>query len=98
MLTEEKLDDIGARLEHSPKKSLRQLAWQCGISATKALHLKPYHTTDVHKISETDNCSRTWFCNWLMNTVVDGQVDSQLTFFSDEAYFHLSGYNNLQNN
>jgi hypothetical protein len=32
VLTEEKLDDIGSRLENSPRKSLRPLVLQSGIS------------------------------------------------------------------
>jgi hypothetical protein len=48
VLTEEKLDEIGLRLENSPKKSLRRLAQQSGVSvgsawkATKLLHIRPY--------------------------------------------------------
>lgn len=34
VLTEEKLDEIGARLEHSPRKSLRCLAQETGVSIT----------------------------------------------------------------
>jgi hypothetical protein len=51
ILTEEKLDEIGARLEASPKKSPRRLALQCGVSksaahiATKLFKLKPYRRT-----------------------------------------------------
>jgi hypothetical protein len=32
VLTEEKLDDIGARLEHAPRKSLKRLARETGVS------------------------------------------------------------------
>jgi hypothetical protein len=32
MLTEEKLDDTGARLEHTPRKSLKHLAQETGVS------------------------------------------------------------------
>jgi transposase len=31
MLYEEKLDDIGARLEHTPRKSLKRLAQETGV-------------------------------------------------------------------
>lgn len=36
VLTEEKLDEIGAKLEHSPRKSLRRLAQETGVSITSA--------------------------------------------------------------
>jgi hypothetical protein len=48
VLTDEKLDDTGARLEHAPRKSLKRLAQDTGVSkssaktATKLLNLRPY--------------------------------------------------------
>jgi transposase len=36
LLTEEKLDDIGARLEHTPRKSLKRLAQETGVSKSSA--------------------------------------------------------------
>jgi transposase len=52
--TEEKLDDIGARLEHTPRKSLKCLVLETGVSvssartATQLLKLRPYKTTVIH--------------------------------------------------
>jgi hypothetical protein len=34
----------------------------------------------------------------LYSLVVEGEIDLQLAFFSDEAWFHLQGYVNTQNN
>jgi hypothetical protein len=34
----------------------------------------------------------------LISTVVEGEIAPQLTFFSDEEWFHLQGYINTQNN
>jgi hypothetical protein len=48
VLTEEKLDDIGARLEHTPRKSSKRLAQATGVShscarrTTKILKLRSY--------------------------------------------------------
>jgi response regulator of citrate/malate metabolism len=36
VLTEEKLDDIGARLEYTPRKSLKRLAQETGLSKSSA--------------------------------------------------------------
>jgi hypothetical protein len=36
VLTEEKLDDIWARLEHTPRKSLKRLAQETGVSKSNA--------------------------------------------------------------
>jgi hypothetical protein len=50
----EKLDDIGARLEHTPRKSLKRLAQEIGVSkscarrATQLLKHRFYKTTVIH--------------------------------------------------
>jgi hypothetical protein len=36
VLTEEKLDDIGARIEHTPRKSLKCVAQEIGVSNSSA--------------------------------------------------------------
>jgi hypothetical protein len=54
VFTEEKLDDIWARLEHAPRKSLKCLAQETGVSkssarmATQLLKLRPYKTKVIH--------------------------------------------------
>jgi hypothetical protein len=51
-----KLDDRGARLEHTPRKLLKRLAQETGESksnartATQFLKLKPYKTTVIHAL------------------------------------------------
>jgi hypothetical protein len=34
----------------------------------------------------------------VLQSVVKGEIDPQITFISDEAWFHLQGYINMQNN
>jgi hypothetical protein len=54
VLTEEKLDDTGASLEHSHRKQPEHLAQETGVSkssarrATKFLKLRPYKTTGIN--------------------------------------------------
>jgi transposase len=54
LLTEEKLDDIGTSLEHTPITSLKRLAQEIGVSnfsarrATQLLKLRPYKTVVIH--------------------------------------------------
>jgi hypothetical protein len=54
VLTEEKLDDIGARLEYTPTKSLKCLVQETGVTksnagmATQLLKLRPNKTTVIH--------------------------------------------------
>ncbi|PNF37455.1 hypothetical protein B7P43_G15516, partial [Cryptotermes secundus] len=55
--------DAGARLEHTPRKSLKCLAQETTVSKSSA-----------------------------------GRDQLQLTFFSDEVWFHLQGYIYTQNN
>jgi hypothetical protein len=38
------------------------------------------------------------FCNWFLRAVHDSVLDLKLTFFTDEAWFHLSGHVSVQNN
>jgi hypothetical protein len=104
VLTEEKLYDIGARLEHTPRKSLKHLAQGTEKSkssakmATQLLKLRPYKTTAIHALQPRNSASRIRFCSWFLQSVVGREIDPQLTFFSDEAGFHLQGYINTQNN
>jgi hypothetical protein len=54
VLIEEKLNDIGGRLEHAPRKSLKHLARETGVSksnarmATELLKIRQYKTTVIH--------------------------------------------------
>jgi hypothetical protein len=90
VLTEETLDEIGARLEHSPRKSLARLAQQAQVSkttawrATKNLHLQPYKVTQVQGIEEYDYGRRTHFFYWFLQAVHDGVLDPKLKFFTDK--------------
>ena len=61
VLTEAKLDDIGAILKHSAQKSVKKLARQTGVPVSSArnaahlLHLEPYHCTPVYALKEFDS-------------------------------------------
>jgi hypothetical protein len=78
---------------------MRRRSIELGLSygscknAAKELKLFPYRMRVVH---ESDPIKRTQFCNWFLNFALkDGILD--LTFFTDEAWFHLSGYINSRN-
>jgi hypothetical protein len=81
VLTEEKLDEVGARLQDTPQKSLRRLAQETGISkssaakATKLHELRPSKATAVHDFQPRDPTSRINFSNWFLQSVLDGEVD-----------------------
>ncbi|KAJ3659556.1 hypothetical protein Zmor_011240 [Zophobas morio] len=102
-VSEEVVDDLRERLEQNPQTSLTRLSQQSGVPVTtchkvvkKRLHMHPYKITTVQQLLPIDPPRRVEYCNWFQNTFHDdGLLD--LTFFSDEAWFHLSGYVNSQN-
>ena len=105
VLTEEKVTEIAAKVEASRKKSIRRLSQQADVSygsahkaLKKLLHLKPYKVTLVHELKEPDKCKRMRYCQWLRDFVEEhGEDIFDHTFFTDKAWFHLSGYVNSQN-
>jgi transposase len=78
VLNEEKLDGIGARLEHKPRKSLKHLAQATGVSKSSAkraaqlLKLRPYKTTVIHTLQPCNTSIRVHFCIWFLQSVVKG--------------------------
>jgi hypothetical protein len=84
MLSEEKLDKVRPRLQHTPHKSLRHHAQEISkLSAakeTKLLKLQPYKVTVVHALQPCDLASRINFCNWFLQSPHDGEIDPHLTF------------------
>lgn len=59
MLTENKLDEIGAGLEYSPRKSLRCLLQD--TSVTELMTLKLFKETVVHELQPFDPTYRVNF-------------------------------------
>jgi hypothetical protein len=49
-------------------------------------------------IEEGDYERRAHFCNWFLHAVHNSVLDAKLTFFTDEVWFHLSGYISAENN
>jgi hypothetical protein len=82
VLTEEKLDDTGTRIEHTPRKSLKRIAQETGVSksnarsSTQLLKLRPGKTTVIHVLQPRDSTSRVHFCCWFLQSVV-GEIDPQ---------------------
>jgi hypothetical protein len=52
----------------------------------------------MHALRPRNPGSRAHFCSLFLQSVVEGEVDLQLTFVSDDAWFHWQGYINTQNN
>jgi hypothetical protein len=103
VLIEKKLGEIGARLEHTPLKSLSRLSQETGISKSSAaksiklLKIRPCKLIVIHALKPRDPASRIDFCNWFLKSVHDGEVGPHFTYFCDEAWFHLHGRVSSQN-
>lgn len=63
---------------------------------TKDLHLHPYKVTVVQQLHAPDYESRRNYCQWFNNNLNNNDV-LNVTFMSDEAWVHLSGYVSSQN-
>lgn len=104
VLTDDVLENVKTRLLNSPRKSLRKLSSQVGLSyssvqkAAKKLHMYPYRVRLVQELQPPDLNKRLQYCRWFRSFVNDNGIESLNTvFFSDEAWIHLDGYLNSQN-
>jgi hypothetical protein len=62
------------------------------------LKLHPYRASVVHQLKGRDHQSRVDYRTWFQNFLVEeGEEILDVTFFTDEAWFHLSEYVNSQN-
>jgi len=89
----------------SLKKSIRKLSQRVGVSydtahtdLKKCLHLHPYKITTVHELKPGGSAKLVAYCKWFLDFLDhEGEDILDVTFFTDEAYFHLSGYISSQN-
>jgi hypothetical protein len=66
-------------------------------TAAQLLNLRPRKTTVIHKrLAAARSSYQSSFLQLFLQSIV-GEIDSRLTFFSAEAWFHLQGYINIQN-
>ena len=81
-MSEETIENVKDRLLASPKKSLRRLSQESGLSrstcqcAVKKAKLHAYRTFGVHKLKEPDQVKRVAHCRWVQTFLkpVFGQV------------------------
>jgi hypothetical protein len=101
VLSDDSLDDIRQTLLRS--LSLRKLSLQSGLSygsvheATKILKLHPSRVHAMHELEEPDKEKRLQYCRWFTHFIRGGIHILDKVLYSDEAWFHLSGYVNSQN-
>jgi hypothetical protein len=97
--------DVYDFMLRSPSESLRKLAQEKDIglatahkAAREKLNFFPYKVTAVQELKTADHEKRIRYCKWFKNLIQTKAVDIlDVTFFTDEAWFHLSGYVDTQN-
>jgi hypothetical protein len=96
------VQDMKNQLLASPRKSLRKILQKAGIPystrqrAAKKAELHPYCMSVVQELLPMDLHKRVQYC--LFPTFSWGTSgDFGHTWFTDEAWLHLSGYTNSQN-
>lgn len=68
----------------------------CRTALKKHLHMHPYKVTVHQHLYAQDFEQRRHYCQWFMDHLNNDDA-LNMTFFSDEAWIHLSGYVNSQN-
>jgi transposase len=97
--TEASSTAVLATISRSPKKSIRKLSQETGISRasiSRILHQNNFLPYKVHLTQELhgdDMDRRMQFCEWFKQQ----EDPSTWIIFSDEAIFHLSGHVNRHN-
>jgi hypothetical protein len=96
-------EDVRERFLRSPRKSLLRLSQETGYSltmcqrASKQAKIRPYRVTAVQELIEPDKIKCVHYCSWFLNLVERNPGILTMAWFTDEAWFHLSGYVNSQN-
>ena len=68
----------------------------CAKALHTNLHMHPYRVLVVQQLYPRDYQQRILYCQWF-NEHLNNNDLLDLTFFTDEAWFYLSGYVNSQN-
>ncbi len=102
--TEGLVNNVREVVEEQPKISIRRLSQQVNSNYTtcqrvlkKDLNCYPYRLQVCQELLETDFPRRMQFCQWFTDNLAENEEAFSRTFFTDEAYFYLSGYVNSQN-
>ena len=91
---------VVGKLVISPKKSIRKLSQECGISRGSIHRIlqkhkfHPYKVQLVQELHEDDADRRMEFCDWMLQQPISF-IESVM--FSDEAMFYLSAHVNRHN-
>lgn len=102
--TEEVVENVQQLMHDEPTKSLRHLSQETGLSygtcqriLKNNIKLFPYKMQAFHELLPLDHNRRVHYCQWFSENLIDNNDLLDVTFFTDEAWFHVSGYINSQN-
>jgi hypothetical protein len=93
---------VANRLLASPRTSLCVLSQEIGLSrstcqrAAKKAGLHAYRFKVVQELKQQDYDKLMTYCRWFQTFMDENPGILDYTWFSDEAWFHLSGYVNSQ--
>ena len=102
-MSEETIHNVKERLLTSPSNSLRRLSQETNLpyskrprAANKA-KLRAYRVSCVQELLPINHEKRVRFCLWIKDFITQNPGILEVTFLTDEAWFHLNGYVNSQN-
>ena len=96
-MSEETIQSVKDRLLASPKKSLRRFSHESGLPrstcqrAAKKEKLHTYRISVIHELKEPDQVKRVAYCRWFQTLLKENPGILDYTWFSDQAWFLLSG-------
>jgi hypothetical protein len=102
-MSENTVNDVANRLLASPRKSLHVLSQEIGLSrstcqrAVKKAGLDAYRFRVVQELKQQDYDKLMTYCRWFQTFIDENPGILDYTWFSDEAWFHLSSFVNSQN-
>lgn len=102
--TEVNIDAVRAVKEERPQTSVRHMQQEVDLSygtcrriLKNDLKLHPYRLQVTHEILPLDRPQRREFCQRFIDTFIGNDEVMKKIMFTDESWFHLSGYVNSQN-
>lgn len=97
------VEQVRMAMEQEPSTSVRKLSQQVNLSygtcrniLKKDLGMHPYKVHVYQELLPPDYNKRRVYCNWFVNHLNNNDILDK-TFFTDESWFHLTGYVNSQN-
>lgn len=102
--SEENVEAVRQLVEERPQLSVRHLHQELDLSYGTCrrilrhdLHLYPYRLQATHEILPVDKPKRQEFCQRFIDHFIVNNGGIEKIMFTDESWFHLSGYVNSQN-